>query len=202
MITDQLFQVLYGLHDFPDSLKPDTIRGKAFRERVDNLVVATSFPADRILLSAGQREETMYFLDQGFARGYLYDPDSGAEDTRFLWKASSFVVSPQSFYQQLPSELYIQVCAGSRVISATFKDMEDTFAEFPEGEIMTRSVSLQYLEMQDWRNQMISKRSSRERYEILLQEFPGIMQHFKAEVIASYLNMARETLSRLRKLAP
>lgn len=200
MKTDGLFEALYQLADFPDSLRPNRARGREFRARVDKLVVFNTFPSEQILLTEGQREETMYFLDSGFARGFSYDTDNGKEDTRFLWKASSFVAAPQSFYQRQLSDIYIQVCGGAKMISATFRDMTETFADFPEGVLLTRSVSLQFVQAQDWRSHMLTKMNPRQKYEALLKEFPGVMQHFAADIIASYLSIAPETLSRVRKL--
>jgi len=198
MKTDRLFKALYRLRDFPDSLRADTARGQAFRKRVQKRVVTNSFQDDRILLSEGQIQTTMYFLNRGFARGFFHNKDTLKEETHILWNDSSFVVAPDSFYQQRPSRIAIQVCAGSEVISATLQDMQAVFAEFPEGEIMTRSVPIQYLEMEQWRSWIVSM-PAKERYQALLKEFPGIERHIKAGDIAFYLNMAPETLSRIKR---
>jgi len=199
METDGLFLALYSLEDFPPSLGADTARGRAFRKRVDKQVLIESFSSDQVLLEKGKLQKTMYFLDQGFARGFCHDEDTGAEVTLYLWDELSFVVSPYSFYHQKPSHIAIEVCAGSKVISATFQDMQAVFAEFPEGEIMTRAVPIHYLEMQEWRSGMTERMSPEARYKTLLKRFPGVGRHFKTEVIASYVNLARETVSRLRK---
>jgi len=78
------------------------------------------------------------------------------------------------------------------------QDMQAVFAEFPEGEIMTRSVPIQYLEMEQWRSWIVSM-PAKKRYEALLKEFPGIERHIKAGDIAFYLNIAPETLSRIKR---
>lgn len=197
MKTDRLFQSLYRLADFPDVLRANTDYGAKFRKHVDGLVVIKNYRRPEILLSAGHRANRMYFLNRGFARAYKYDEKTGDELTDFLWEDPAFVVDPDSFYLQRPSETFLQVWEGE-VISASYTDMEETFKLFPEIIMLTRTVAVEHSKFYRRRLDMIRTMDADARYQLLLEEHPRIVQVFPGHIIASFLGIAPGSLSRIK----
>lgn len=198
METNLLFQVLYNMPGFPEVLKEGTEYGSTFRKHVNELVNHSHHIRSQVLVKPGQLVSEMYFVNQGAARGYLYDESSKKELTTFLWEKTHFIVVSNSFFFYEPADMYVEVMPGTELISATNNDMIETFKEFPEAEVLSRTLAWQYDEEHRQRERMF-RLPAEERCRELIKKRPDVWNKFPMYVIASYLNMAPETLSRLRQ---
>lgn len=199
MTTDRLFQVLYQMPAFPDVLRQHTNYGIEFRKHVDSFVAFTTCSKQQLLLKPGQRADTAHFLNRGRARGYMYDERRKKDFTIFLWEESSFVMDVNGFYLNKPSSIYIEVFPGAELIWATYADVQRTFTKFPESGILARTLVLQENKFHIQRYRTFRTLAAGDRYEQLLNERPGIEQKFSLQIIASYLGINPETLSRMRR---
>lgn len=96
------------------------------------------------MVKPGQLPNEMYFVNRGAAREYVYDESSKKELTTFLWETKHFIVVPNSFFFDKPADTYIEVMPGTELISATNNDIIETFKEFPEAEVLSRTLAWQY----------------------------------------------------------
>jgi CRP-like cAMP-binding protein len=152
-----------------------------------------------LLLSAGHVAEYIYFSKKGFARGFFINKKSGREITDFLWSERSIITIPHSFFQQQPTQTFIEVMPGTELMSISFHRLRACFKKYPVVEIFSRNVILQYNAYEAKRSYELSFLSGWERYIILLKTHPDIEQKVSKKVIASYLNIAPQTLSRMLK---
>ena len=193
----------YGLYDVIFKLRPMPKR-LTDRQYVDELIAAvdelltvTDHRRRSLLLNAGHTSDYMYFVGKGIVRGFYFDDRTGREMTSILWDGKSIVCDPVSFFQRKASDINIEVMPGSALLSISYLQLQDIFKAFPETEIFARCISLQYVFYYSERVRQLAGVSPWERYLHLLATHPGIELKISKEVIASYLNVTPQTLSKM-----
>jgi CRP-like cAMP-binding protein len=151
-----------------------------------------------LLLSAGQLSQYMNFVGKGCLRIYFIKHD-GQEVTRYLAFENVFATGLVSFIAQQPSFEYIQAMEHSYILRIYHKDFYYLLGVIPAWEKFYRN----YLEGAYMNNLDIYQREvtkdAEERYKELLSKDPVVVQRLPNKVVASYLNMSPETLSRMKR---
>jgi len=193
----------YSLYDVVFKLSPMPKR-LTDRQYVNELIAAldqqltvTDHRHRCLLLNAGHTSDYMYFVERGIVRCFYFDDRSGREQTSILWKEQSIVCDPVSFFQRKASDVNIEVMPGSLLLSMSHGQLQYIFRAFPETEIFARCISLQYVYYFAQRTRQLAGSSAWERYLHLLSAHPGIELNISKEIIASYLNVTPQTLSRM-----
>ncbi len=149
------------------------------------------------LLSQGETCREAYFIEHGLVR--LYYIKDGEEKTRQFFFEHMFVTDPTSLIAQSPSSLYLQTLEDSRLLviprdalyalyesSMNFQRLGRLIAEYNLMGIANRMDSLFFY-------------SPEERYLNLLKNRPRVSQRIPQYMIASYLGVTPEGLSRIKK---
>lgn len=193
----------YGLYDVIFKLRPMPQR-LTDRQYVDELLVVldqqltvTDHRHRSLLLNAGHTSDYLYFVGKGIVRGFYYEERTGREMTSILWDVQSIVCDPVSFFQRKATDINIEVMPGSLLLSISYLQLHDIFKAFPETEIFVRCISLQYAYFFVQRTRQLAGASPWERYLHLLTTHPGIELKISKEIIASYLNITPQTLSKM-----
>ncbi len=193
----------YGLYDVIFKLRPlpkrltDRQYVNELMAAVDERLTVTDHRHRCLLLNAGHTSDYIYFVGKGIARGFYFDDRTGREQTSILWDGQSIVCDPVSFFQRKASDVNIEVMPGSLLLSISYRQLQDIFKAFPETEIFARCISLQYVYYFADRARQLAGASAWERYLHLLSTHPGIELRVSKEIIASYLNITPQTLSRM-----
>jgi len=198
MQIHSLYDVLFAMKPLPDQIRNE-LDQKEFIQYIDLKLESSHYIHRQILLNAGQVAEHIYFLESGFARGYFYNQEKGKEQTVCLWDAASIITEPNSFFKREKSELHIEVMPGSRLKSISHQKLTEVFEEFPFAEIFNNCLILQYVTYQTQRTNDLIGLSGWERYLEMLRRYPRIEQKVSKEIIASYLGITPQSLSRLIK---
>lgn len=150
-----------------------------------------------LLVRQGQRQQRMYFVVSGCVR-IFFVPDDGREVTRYLAFENEFATALVSFITEDPSGEYVQALEESELLAISGYDFQRLLAEIPSWEFFYR----QYLELAyvTNTNRLMSfiTLDAAARYRLLLQEKPEIVRRLPNQVVASYLRISPETLSRLK----
>lgn len=193
----------YGIYDVVFKLRPMP-KELTDRQYIDELIAAldqrltvTDHRHRSLLLNAGHTSEYMYFVGRGIVRCFYFDDRTGREMTSILWNEQSIVCDPVSFFQRIASDVNIEVMPGSLLLSISYRQLQDIFEAFPEAGIFARCISLQYVYYFSQRARQLAGASPWERYLHLLSTHPGVELHLSKEIIASYLNIAPQTLSKM-----
>jgi len=93
---------------------------------------------------------------------------------------------------------YIDVVEDARIHTVSYDIIERSFAEYPLLERLGRLMVTENYLLLDQRMKMIVFHSAEEPYNKLLRDEPLALQKIPLAYIASYLNVAQETLSRVR----
>ncbi len=196
MKKHSLYDVVFQLRPLPKRLTE--------KQYVDELIAAlderltvTEHRHRYLLLNAGHVSDYLYFVERGVARSFYFDGNAGRELTAIIWKERSIVCDPVSFFQRKASDVNIEVMRGSLLISISHRQLQDVYNAFPEAEVFSRCISLQYVYYHAQRARELVGTSAWERYQRLLETHPGIELKLSKSIIASYLNVTPQTLSRM-----
>lgn len=127
----------------------------------------------------------------------------------FLWKENNFVCLDFAFdkhfcsdYMSLltkqPTPLQMVALENSQMLRMTANDY-DIITQEPIGKVLRLvAAEMSFVGKQQQQIELLTK-SAKERYEILLQQFPNIQNRIAQNHIASYLGITPQSLSRIRK---
>lgn len=150
------------------------------------------------LLKEGSISVKIYFLEKGTCRAFYFSENK--EITNWFMSNGDIVISVFSFFTQSPSLESIELLEDATVYSITYQQLQDIYREFPEFNLHGRIITEQYYMMSEHRNFALKKQTAKQRYDILLQQYPMILQKASLGHIASYLGINQETLSRVRAM--
>lgn len=190
MSSKKLFTLLSSIHPISD----------AFKTAIDQEINLLSLPKNHTLLESPRISDQAWFLENGFAMSFTYD-ERGIQVENF-WQSGQIILSVKSLLSQVPAKENIRLLAPSKVVVINYRGLQRLFKAFPEACIIFEAIMTEYYEQSRERAQDIRSMRAVERYKKLLVDFPGIEQMVSQEHIASYLGIAAQSLSRIkRKLA-
>jgi len=153
-------------------------------------------PKGKILVKPDTTCNYFYFIEQGLTRTY-YIKD-GKDITDWISAENSFAVSIISFITRKPDRRGIELLESSVLLSMHFDDLENLCARFHDVETMTRHLISAGLVQLQHKFDDVHFQSALQRYQTLMTTNPTLIQRVPLGMIASYLGITQETLSRIR----
>lgn len=152
---------------------------------------------NELLLSAGEVCPYIYFVNSGCLRIYMMDVN-GKESTRFLVTEGRFGTAFPSFTLQEPSLAYIQSIEPTEALYINHKDFKALLDEVPGWERVYRiNLERDYIASIKRIESLITMDAT-QRYRQLMETNPTLIQRLPNKIIAEYLGISQETLSRLK----
>ena len=164
----------------------------ALQEGFEEIVLSKN----EYLLTEGKVCRHLYFLQQGALRGF-YTLD-GKEVTCWFGFENDFVTSFHSYITGKPAVENIQLLEGSVLWAISKEKLTGLFNQFQEIERLVRIVQEKYYLRLEERFVNAQFTAAAERYAQLLLQSPHIPERVPLGLIASYLGISQETLSRIR----
>jgi CRP-like cAMP-binding protein len=150
-----------------------------------------------LLLSAGQTSQNTYFVGKGCLRIFFIN-EEGKDVTRYIAFENQIATALVSFITKLPSTEYIQVVEKSELLFISHEDFDHLIQIIP----LWREFYCRYLERAYVNNtnrlMSFTTMDALERYQLLLKINPTIVKRLPNKIVASYINISQETLSRLK----
>jgi len=150
-----------------------------------------------LLLSEGEICKEFYYVNKGCIRTYFISKQ-GQEKTRFVLLDNNIGTALASFIFQKPSIEIVATLEDTNLSAISHKDFYKLVDDIPEWAIFYRKIlELAYT----FQNRKIEDRvtlSAKQRYDKVLKETPFYVQRLSNKVLASYLDITQETLSRLK----
>jgi CRP/FNR family transcriptional regulator, anaerobic regulatory protein len=171
----------------------------AFQDALKKRSVILSWPKGHMLLNASKTSDTAYFVGSGFAMTYRYI--EGKKHIEEFYPEGKIVISPSSFFQQVPSKESIELLQQSEVIHISYDSVMWLLQNFPEAQVIYRVTMNVYYENSRERIHDFQLLNAVERYEKLNELYPSVKHLVPLEQIATYLGIAPQHLSRIRREA-
>lgn len=157
------------------------------------------FPKNYVLLRQGSPCDQMYFLMQGAMRYYYTDGDN--HETNVWFSIDDDVVTDSSsLVKRAPAGMSIQLLEDAQMYRIRLEHVEELLLKHHAFALWHIQMIYRYhiLRVEERLNEL-QFFTARQRYEKLIQTFPGITNRISLGHIASYLNITQETLSRIRR---
>lgn len=140
------------------------------------------------------------FITKGAMRQYSID-DKGGEHIVHLYIENYWANDRESFTMLTPSKYNIDAWEDTELLLITRADMLALMEKIP--------ALIEMVRLMDEKNAIANQRrlsstisnSAEKRYEEFTENHPQFIQRFPQHIIASYLGITKETLSRIRKQA-
>lgn len=150
-----------------------------------------------LLLRSGDVCRDFYFVNKGCLRTYFIDK-AGHEKTRLVLPDFTIGTSFTSFIHQIPSFEFVDALEDSELLQIN----RTHFYTLVNSSDHWKSFYIRILEMayafQNNKIEELTTLSAKQRYEKLRLEKPALIQKLSNKVLASYLDIREETLSRLK----
>lgn len=165
-----------------------------------------SFASEKLKTVSLKRND--YLTKEGFVERYIYFVQSGAlrvillteheEQTIRFGYQGSIINSLTSFFNETPSQFYIQAIRQTKVIAIPKKVFKEFVYLNTENLQIYTAILENLITQQIEREVDILTHSPIERLKRVQQRSPQLFQEIPAKYIAAYLRMTPETLSRIR----
>jgi CRP-like cAMP-binding protein len=150
-----------------------------------------------LILQQGQICKTILFVEKGYLRTYI-DKDGTEINTDFTFEGN-FTTDLKSLRLATSAEKSIQAGENTIVYQFDKNKLLELYLVSAEIESFGRKLLEQLLIAQEEHSNLFKLFSPTERYHYLQIHKPELLQRISLSQLSSYLGIARETLSRIRK---
>lgn len=174
---------------------------KLSREEFDAFsphIIVTPIKKKEYLIEPGQIARTMNFISHGCMRAFYLDDDI-QEHTLQLGIEGWWINDLYSYLKEVPSKMYVQALEDTVLVQLRKDDLEELYADYPWlSDFFRVKIQSAYVALQERTIESMSE-NAQERYARFLGTYRDLEQRVPQYIIASYLGIAPESLSRLRR---
>jgi CRP-like cAMP-binding protein len=160
-------------------------------------IFPVSYRKGKLILKAGTVCAHVYFIRKGAIRGFV--KEEGKDITTWITAENEMVTSITSFDLQVPALENIQAIENCELFAMTFDNLQQLYIELPEFNIVTRKLLERYYRDAEARAFICRITKAESKYTHFLRIHSHLANRIPLKYIASYLGIAEETLSRVRK---
>jgi CRP-like cAMP-binding protein len=155
-----------------------------------------NFKKGELVLNAGYVCTKSYFICEGVLRAYTLK--DGREISEFFCAKNEWANSPKSFIQRTPDIYYIDAIVDTSAFALNVNDLGYLFDNFPEMERYARLSMGTVFGLLMERITSMRFTSAKEKYLHFKKIYEDIYPQIPLGMVASYLGITQETLSRIR----
>lgn len=148
-------------------------------------------------LKAGETAKYIGFLRKGLVRYFVYKNDE--EATFEFTKEGEFISDYQSFNNNTASIQSIQAIEDCELLIIDYKDVQYIFNNTPHGNLLGRIIVEHRFDVMVGQLLSIYMHNPEERYLKFQQNYADLLQRIPQYMIASYVGVQPQSLSRIRK---
>lgn len=167
------------------------------RQFIRALSVERKFRRRQLVLQEGEVCVHKMFVTKGLLKTSFVKEDGSESVMRFaaenMWSAEH-----QSYTYQTPSEVRIEALEDTEVVCWTRDDMRALITSIPAFKTYIDRLIDTILGDTHHRVLMNISYTPEEKYQAFIADFPDIFRRVPLHLVASYLGVSRETLSRVR----
>jgi CRP-like cAMP-binding protein len=163
---------------------------------ISNQNFIQSYKKRTILLAEGQIAKECYFIMQGCVSSY-YLVDGEVKITEFFTESQP--ITPVSYTTKKPSEYYLECLEDCIISIGTPESTTELMRKLPRLAALGANIMEDQLAHQRMKYDDFIKLSPEDRYINLQKTSPDLLNRVPQYLIASYLGIKPESLSRVRK---
>ena len=164
---------------------------------VDELIPVKTFSKGHLLLEEGQVARRCFFLIEGCVRSFqLLD---GVEHTTAIYLEEDSIASMDSYLQQKPANHYLECLETSTLAVLPFDNEKKLYQRIPQLESLCRDYMEAAFAAQQAHYASLLLFSAELRYKKIMETQPKLIHRVPQYILASYLGIKAESLSRIRK---
>jgi CRP-like cAMP-binding protein len=152
---------------------------------------------NELILATGNTCKEFYFVHKGCIRTGFHTKE-GREKTRYVMYDCSIGTALTSFISKQPSFEFIDALEDSQLLAISRDDFFKLNDELNEWKLFYQRILEMAYSFQNRKIESLVTTSARQRYENLMKDNPVLVQRLSNKVLASYLDIREETLSRLK----
>lgn len=165
--------------------------------KLASILEAVQFDKEDQLLREGQYSKGTYFLTEGALR--VLKRKEGKEIHTAFYFEGDFVRDVVSMMEDTPSTVNIVALESGTAVYIPKSKMIALYQEDPAFQEIGRKLLEQMVLTEQKYVALFTEFQPKERYQFLLEHHPEIIQRVPGQYIATFIGVARETLSRIRK---
>ncbi len=162
----------------------------------EQLVTIRTFKKGEMILREGMVCNHVSFINYGSVR--MYFVIDGKEKITSFCNELNYISDYRSFLTREPSRIYLQALEATELVDTSYEGLQLLYDKVPEANKLGRLIAERlFIEMSDGadteKNETIDV-----RYRKIMDEHPWLMQRVPQYMIASYLGITPEALSRVK----
>ena len=149
------------------------------------------------LSAAGEVCAELYFINTGCIRTF-YLNEQGKERTRYIALEGIVATSLDSFINQTPSFEFVEAVEACELLAisrSNFYKLVDGHADWA---VFYRKLLEQAYTYQNWRIESLVALNAKQRFDEVMREHREYIRRLPNQILATYLDISQETLSRLK----
>ena len=161
-----------------------------------NRVTIVGYKKGEVIIHAGRICTKSYFLLEGLTKTYFMK--DGKEVIEYFGSKNQWINSPRSWRTNKPDTYYVEALEDITALCINVDDMKFLFDHFPELDRYGRLSMVTLLDHLMERITSFRFTSALEKYSHFKKTYPQIHHRIPLGMVASYLGISQETLSRIR----
>jgi len=163
---------------------------------VQSHFIARSYKKHQYLVQANNPAPNDHFVVKGLLKSFYID-DAGKTHILQFAMEDWWISDPQAYHNKVNATLNIDCLEDTEIFFISIDNREKLCAEMQKMEyFFMKKTTAGYIALQKRILSLMSQKSE-ERYALFVQLYPDLLSRVPKALIASYLGISRETLSRM-----
>lgn len=180
-----------------DIIDPQKILKPDIAARFSAAFTEESYKKGESLLAVGKVCKKIYLVKEGLLRSFYYS-NEGKDITHWFAPEGTALSALDSFFKERPCDYSIDALEHSVVYTITLDKLNYFFDTYHEVERLGRLFVTETIIEVAGKVKDLQFRTGIERYHLLLEKYPTIIQRAPLGKVASYLGITQQSLSRIR----
>jgi CRP-like cAMP-binding protein len=184
------------MNNFFKTVGENIILSPIAKEALASIISVQKYPKGHTLLRAGAVCRKIFFVEEGLTRTFYYK--DGKDVTDWFSPENTFAVSIISLLTGKSDRRIIELLEPSVFCVIPYKKLEQLYLQYHEIERLGRLLANAGIVQMQQRFDELHFASGLERYKNFITAYPSLLQRVPLGMLASYLGITQETLSRIR----
>jgi CRP-like cAMP-binding protein len=169
-------------------------------KKIRSAFVPFSFEANALLLQKGEISDKIFFIESGILREFSFSDADTDEKVQTHWILGEYewIYQVESYILEKPASCYIQALTKLSGFYLSKKNLQVLVSEIPSLSIVILNIYEKYLLQLEYRNSFHRIKNAEKRLEVFEKMHPNLLNRVAGKILASYLNISPEQLSRIR----